>query len=91
MIPDVSQTKLLQAIEEYDTSLRDAPEWAEWESKGTYKYAIVHDDKRYPVKQIIRMATGATDFGGGDEANNYVTRRGFPSFRLRTQAQTKTV
>ena len=73
MIPDVSRTKLLQAIEEYDTSLRDAPEWANWEGKDTYRYAIVHDDKRYPVKQIIRMATGATDFSGGEEANNYVT------------------
>jgi len=76
MIPDVSRTKLLQAIKEYDTSLRDTPEWANWESKDTYKYAIVHDDKRYPVKQIIRMATGATDFSGGEEANNYVTKRG---------------
>jgi len=68
MIPDVSRTKLLQAIEEYDTSLRDAPERANWESKDTYKYAIVHDDKRYPVKQIIRMATGATNFSGGEES-----------------------
>jgi 5-methylcytosine-specific restriction enzyme B len=76
MIPDVSRTKLLQAIEEYDTNLRDTPEWANWESKDTYKYAIVHDDKRYPVKQIIRMATGATVFSGGEEANNYVTKRG---------------
>ena len=76
MIPDVSRTKLLQAIEEYDTSLRDTLEWANWESKDTYKYAIVHDGKRYPVKQIIRMATGATKFSGGEEANNYVTKRG---------------
>jgi hypothetical protein len=65
MIPDVSRTKLLQAIEEYDAALRDAPEWKNWESKDTYKYAIVHEDKRYPVKQIIRMATGAMDFSGG--------------------------
>jgi 5-methylcytosine-specific restriction enzyme B len=76
MILNVSRTKLLQAIEEYDRSLRDTPEWANWESKDTYKYAIAHNDKRYPVKQIIRMATGATDFSGGEEANNYVTKRG---------------
>jgi hypothetical protein len=37
MIPDVSRTKLLQAMEEYDTGLRDVPEWANWESKDTYK------------------------------------------------------
>ena len=91
MIPNVSRAKLLQAIEKCDTSLRDAPEWANWESKDTYKYAIVHDDKRYPVKQIILMATGATDFSGGEEANTYVTKRGLPSFRLRTQALRKTV
>jgi hypothetical protein len=65
MIPDVSRTKLLQAVEEYDTTLRDAPEWKNWESKDTYKYAIVRVDKRSPFKQIIRMATGATDFSEG--------------------------
>jgi hypothetical protein len=36
----------------------------------------VHDGQRYPVKQIIRMATGVTNFSGGDEANNYVAKRG---------------
>jgi hypothetical protein len=36
----------------------------------------VQEDKRYPVEQIIRMATGATDFSAGEEANNYVTKRG---------------
>ena len=90
MIPDVSRTKLLQAIEEYDTSLRDNPEWANWESKDTYKYAIVHDDKRYPVKQIISMATGATDFNGGKKLTTTSPRGDFLSFRL-TQALRKTV
>jgi hypothetical protein len=87
MIPDVSRTKLLQALEEYDSSLGDAPEWTNWESKDTYKYAIVHDDKRYPVKQIIRMATGATDFSGGEEANNYVTKRGLSVVPLNASAE----
>jgi hypothetical protein len=91
MIPDVSQNKLLQAMEEYDTSIRDAPEWANWESKDTYKYAIVHDDKRYPVKQIIRMATDATDFSGGKKLTTTSPRGDFPSFRLRTHALSKTV
>jgi hypothetical protein len=40
-----------------------------------HKYAIEWNGLRYPVKQIIRMATGATDFGGGAEANSYVQAR----------------
>jgi MoxR-like ATPase len=37
----------------------------------------VHEGKEYPVKQIIRMATGVRDFSGGEEPNNYVRARGF--------------
>ena len=91
MIPDVSRTKLLQAMEEYDTGLRDVPEWANWESKDTYKYVIVQNGQRYPVKQIIRMATGATDFNGGKKLTTTSPEGDFPSFRSRTQTLRKTV
>ncbi len=79
MIPDVPREKLLQAMEEFDKELRNTEEWFNWEQKGPYKYAIVHDGQRYPVKQIISMATGEprTNFSGGYEANSYVSKRGF--------------
>jgi MoxR-like ATPase len=38
---------------------------------------LIENGKEYPVKQIIRMATGFRDFSGGDEANSYLRGRGF--------------
>ena len=87
MIPNVPREKLLQAMEEFDKELRGTEEWSSWEQKGTYKFAIVHDDKRYPVKQIISMAAGEpkTNFSGGYEANSYVSKRGFSAVPLRSE------
>ncbi len=77
MITNVPSEKLLEAMEQFDEESRGTKEWSNWEQNGTHKYAIVHDGKRYPVKQIIRMATGEKNFSGGDEANSFVTKRGF--------------
>jgi MrcB-like, N-terminal domain/AAA domain (dynein-related subfamily) len=76
MLPNVSREKLLEAMETFDKELRDTDRWADWEQKGPHKYAIEYEGFRYPVKQIIRTATGETDFSGGYEANNYVSKRG---------------
>jgi len=69
-IPDVPREALLAAMEEFDKGLRNTEEWSGWEQKGTYKYAIAHEGRRYPVKQIISMGTGEskTNFSGGFEA-----------------------
>jgi hypothetical protein len=72
MLPDVSRERLLEAMGTFDKELRGTGAWANWEQKGPHKYTITHDGLRYPVKQIIRTATGETDFGEGYEANNYV-------------------
>jgi hypothetical protein len=66
-------------MDEFDTQLRAAPEWADWESNRNYEYAVVRADQRYPVKQIVSMATGTpkTQFGGGPEANSFVQKLGF--------------
>jgi len=78
MIPDVPREMLLRAMEKFDKELRDTEEWSGWEQKSPYKYAIAHEGRRYPVKQIISMATGEskTNFSGGFEANSYVSKRG---------------
>ena len=85
MIPDVSREVLRGAMEEFDKELRDIEEWFGWEQRGTHKYAITHEGRRYPVKQIIRMATGETDFSGGYEANSYVSKRGFSVVALQNE------
>ena len=88
MIPDISREALLEAMEEFDKKLRDTEEWSGWEQNGTYKYAVLHESQYYPVKQIISMATGEpkTNFSGGSEANNYVSKRGFFIVALQDEA-----
>ena len=87
MIPSVSREKLIEAIEEFDKELRGTQEWSNWEKKGIYKFAILHDGQRYPVKQIISMATGEpkTNFSGGYEANSYVSKRGLSTIPLENE------
>lgn len=76
-IPPVEIDVLTQAIARFDSELREFPEWADWETKESQKYAIEYDGRLYPPKQIIGMATGATDFPDSDQATSYLTERGF--------------
>ena len=79
MIPPATRGALLDALVNFDRELRGAPEWIEWEQNGTHKYAIEHEGRLYPVKQIIALATGIerNTFGGGQEANTFITKQGF--------------
>ncbi len=88
MIPELPRGALLEAIENFDKELRTTKEWANWEQNHAHKYAIVHDGRRYPVKQIVHMATGAdkNSFSGGDPANSYVQRKGFSTVPLRDES-----
>ena len=88
MIPDVPRGALLDAMENFDKELRTTKEWANWEQNHAHKYAIVHDGRQYPVKQIIHMATGAdkNSFSGGDPANSYVQGKGFSTVPLRNES-----
>jgi hypothetical protein len=64
MIPEPSRQALLQAMQRFDADLRDTPAWASWpEQAGSHHWAISQDDRLYPVKQIIAMATGQATSG----------------------------
>ena len=72
----------------FDLDLRDTPDWADWEQNRAHRFAIDFDGLRYPVKQIVSMATGApvSDFSGGrapGDANQYVATRGLAIVELR--------
>jgi predicted HNH restriction endonuclease len=72
----------------FDQELRHALEWAGWEQNKAHLYAIEHDESRYPVKQIVSMATGApvSEFSGGTaagDANTFASERGFKIVELR--------
>ena len=87
-IANVPAKALYDAMGRFDRGLRGTPDWADWQENRTHRYAIEHDGRRYPVKQIISMATGTSvsDFSGGraaGDANHYAVSRGFTVVRLR--------
>jgi hypothetical protein len=79
VIPETTREALLDAMQRFDQELRSTPDWADWEQQSGYKFAIAHEGQLYPVKQIVSMAAGVAKntFSGGNEANTYVTRKGF--------------
>src|SRR5687767_6264329 len=79
MIPDVGRDTILEALDIFDTELRNAPEWAGWESNGSYKYAVEHKGKYYPAKKIISLATGVgvNTFSMGETVRGYLQNREF--------------
>lgn len=85
MIPPASRDQLLEAIRRFDSTQRDTPNWENWEAVRSHKFALLHEGRRYPVKQIIHQATGAPlrSLDGGDEAIRFVKERGFTVIPLR--------
>src|SRR4051812_2002817 len=86
MIPNTTREAVLEAMERFDRELRDSPEWSSWEQKESHKYAIEQGGRRYPVKKIVSNAPVGS-FSGGDEANTYMGKLGFPAVALRQSAQ----
>jgi 5-methylcytosine-specific restriction protein B len=78
-LPPVSANHITAAMLRFDNNLRSSPQWLTWETNQAHRFAIKKDQKLYPVKQIIAMATGVdvSSFSGGDEANGYLRSRGF--------------
>ena len=67
MIPEVTKEKVLGVLQDFDASLRSSAQMEGWEKQGGAKYALLHDGRRYPPKDIVALATGSSkdDFGGG--------------------------
>jgi len=77
----------------FDRDIRATPEWADWEQNRAHWYAIEHSGRRYPIKQVVSLATGlpVSDFSGGQaagDANQYVASRGFAIVDLRRRNPT---
>lgn len=89
MIPDCSKEDILAALNKFDNELRNLSGWEDWETKKSQHWAISHDDKRYPPKEIIRLATNHEAFSGGNEANSYLEKRGFKIIDLRKGIDTE--
>ena len=70
---------MIAALDRFDNKLRSLPVWANWHEKKSQRFAISHDGKLYPPKQVITLATGCGvhAFSGGAESNSFLARRGF--------------
>jgi hypothetical protein len=94
-IPPVSISALSDAMGQFDSELRDKPDWADWEKNSAHRFAIERDGRHYPVKRIVSLATGlpVSDFSGGKaagDANKCVAARGFTIVELRRRNPTWT-
>lgn len=85
MIPEVDRVELESALDHFDQDFRSNDDWRNWEDNQAHKYAIEWNGRRYPVKKVVSLATGSpvSNFSGGEEANEFVTKLGFKVVPLR--------
>ena len=85
VIPAVEKRAIEQALAKFDGEFRDQPEWAAWESNRANLFAIRVDDKLYPAKKIVSLATDIADrnFVGAKSTNGYFRARKFEVIDLR--------
>jgi hypothetical protein len=88
-IPDSTRDTIIEAMHRFDQDLRHTAYWQKWTEDTTYKYAIEYEQRSYPVKKILSLATGAQvdEFHGGEEANSYAEDRGFNVVELRGEGE----
>jgi hypothetical protein len=80
MTPAPDAQKIREALSKFDVALRGTAAWANWENKGNHRFAIEVAGRRYPVKQVLSMASGqpVNAFSGGLQgANRVLADRGF--------------
>lgn len=76
-IPPVPRSALVMAMEVFDREQRKAPEWQDWERRSALRKALRHDGRLYPIKEVLRMATGAGQDTRDEDVLDYVRKRGF--------------
>ena len=72
MIPSPEASKIQEALARFDAELRGTSPWANWEANQNYGFAIEANGRRYPVKQILAMASDQpiNSFSGGVEGTS---------------------
>jgi 5-methylcytosine-specific restriction protein B len=91
-IPNVNAEAIRRALAEFDQVVRSSADWVSWEDNKAQAWVLLVDEKRYPPKKIVSMATGipVSSFSGGPETNDYLAERGFQVIRLREESLTET-
>ncbi len=77
-LPPVPRETVLAAMRDFLDD-RLARGLGEWRPTGQHRYAIEHEGRHYPVKEIVTRVTGQprAAFAGGPQANNYAKSLGF--------------
>lgn len=77
--PSLDRDRVLESLSRFDREERDSPKWRGWEGKENHRYAIVHEGRLYPVKEIVSLATGeqVSSLSGGAHSNGIVQKAGF--------------
>ncbi len=93
MLPEKSHDEILKAIDQFDKDFRNRKDWLNWEKNENQFYAIEYNNRRYPVKKIISLATGVpvSEFIGGKPSNNYIRKRGFEVVDIREDTKEKNI
>ena len=90
-LPSADPARIDEALAQFDREERASPEWQGWETRDSYKWAIAKNDRLYPPKEIIGLATGIaeTNFDGGVESNSYLRKLDFQieALRLPTESE----
>jgi len=83
-IPDKTRADVISAIETYRQEY--ASDYAGWQKKAGYKFALMYQGHKYPCKEIISIATGLDKrmFSGGAESNRWLKKRGFDIAEFKT-------
>jgi len=69
----ITRDDVLHAMERFDANLRATYPSGKWK-----KYAVQHDEKKYPPKDLLRMATDLDKVpGGGSPINKHFEALGF--------------
>jgi hypothetical protein len=71
---DVERSDVLRAISAFDREWPETHLYDDWLSKRTYRYALSYNDRLYPPKRILNLATGVSlrEFSGGvDQTNRF--------------------
>lgn len=78
-LPPVKKQKLEEALKQFDEIFRQRPEWKGWTESQAHRYAISANNRLYPAKKIVSLATNTPVglFSGGQPTNGYLERHGF--------------
>jgi hypothetical protein len=69
----ITRDDVLKAMDRFDSELRATYPLRKWK-----KYAVRHNDKDYPPKDVLRLATGLVTIpGGGPPTNRHFEQLGF--------------